>query len=228
MVGAPAPPALPSTARQHNARVNARSARLAAFVDALAVADIGATFNQYRCSDGDDCGPEAPAIRRDNVRAYLGVRLDAPVLLVAEAAGWRGARYSGLCLYCERQLGDDEPSLRRSSCHPLGWSEPSATVVQAAIRPWTRDVVLWNLVPTHPRHDAVAHSNRTPSRTEMRAGERFLEDLRALLRPRHVAAIGVHAARALGPGIAAVRHPSHGGAVQCTQGLRALLGDWLG
>lgn len=209
-------------------RVTARARRLEALVDALVAADIGDTFNQYRCGDGDDCGPEAPGIRRDNVRAYLGARLDAPVLLVAEAAGWRGARYSGLCLYCERQLGDDEPQLHRSSRHPLGWSEPSATVVQAAIRPWRRSVVLWNLVPTHPRRHGVPHSNRTPTRAEMREGARLLDELRALLRPRHVGAIGVHAARALGAGVPAVRHPAHGGAVRCAEGLRTLLGGWLG
>ncbi|MFN2581801.1 MAG: uracil-DNA glycosylase [Candidatus Dormibacteria bacterium] len=203
------------------------NARLERFVDSIAGADIGDTFNQYRESDGDDCGLEAPAIRRRNVVAYLAARRDARVLLVGEAAGWRGARYSGLSLYCERQFGDEEAALRRSSRHPLGWSEPSATIVQRAIAPWRRDVALWNLVPTHPRRDGVVHSNRAPTRTETRAGERWLHELIALLNPRHIAAVGNHAARALGSDVPALRHPSHGGAVPFTTGVRALLHDWL-
>ena len=197
-------------------------------VDDLASSVIVDTFNQYRDSEGDDAGPESPAIRRANLLAYLRRRVDAPVLLVAEAAGWRGARYSGLCLYCERQFGDDVPQLRRSSRHPLGWSEPSATVVQAAIATWRDSVVLWNLVPTHPRRDAQPHTNRPPSRAELREGEIWLQRLTSVLQPRHVGAIGRHASHALGSGVPTVRHPSHGGAVASTRGLRALLSSWLG
>ena len=87
--------------------MEARHVSLRRLIEDLAAADIGVTFNQYRSSDGDDVGPEAPAIRRDNLYSYLAARLEAPVLLVAEAAGWRGARYSGLCLCCERQLSVD-------------------------------------------------------------------------------------------------------------------------
>lgn len=197
-------------------------------IDDLAAARIGATFNQYSCTDGDDCGAEAPAIRRANLRAYLARRLGAPVLLVAEAAGWRGARYSGLCLYSERQFGPHEPELRRSSRHPGGWSEPSATVVQGAIAPWRDGVVLWNLVPTHPRRDGLPHTNRTPTRAETRAGAAWVERIVGLLQPEHIGAIGVHAGRALGADVPAVRHPSHGGAFIARDALRALLSGWLG
>ena len=100
--------------------------------------------------------------------------------------------------------------------------------MQAAIRPWRRQVVLWNLVPTHPRRDGIAHSNRPPLAAEIRAGVHWLEAVRALLGPRHIAAVGAHAARALGADVPAVRHPAHGGAVQTTAGLRTLLQQWLG
>ncbi|HEX6539765.1 MAG TPA: uracil-DNA glycosylase, partial [Candidatus Dormibacteraeota bacterium] len=191
----------------------ARAARIAALIDAVTQANIGATFNQFRCSDGDDCGPDAPVIRRHNLRAYLGARLHAPVLFIAEAGGWRGARYSGLSLFSERQFGPDEPGLHYSSRHPGGWSEPSATVVQAAIAPWKFDVVLWNLVPTHPRRGTDPHTNRTPTHSEMREGEPFARELIDVLQPRHLGAIGLVAARALGPDVPAIRHPSHGGAI---------------
>ena len=205
-----------------------RRARIDALVDAVAGAVIGETFNQFRDSDGDDCGPQAPAIRRTNLRSYLGARLQAPVLFIAEAGGWRGARYSGLSLFSERQFGPDEPGLHHSSRHPGGWSEPSGTVVQAAIAPWKFDVVLWNLVPTHPRRDGEPHTNRTPTRAETLEGEPFTRELIDVLQPRHLGAIGLVAARALGPDVPAIRHPSHGGAVIARESLRALLGSWLG
>ena len=208
--------------------VGKRTAQVDALIDALAGAVIGETFNQFRDSDGDDCGPEAPGIRRNNLRAYLGARLRAPVLFIAEAGGWRGARYSGLSLFSERQFGPDEPGLHYSSRHTGGWSEPSGTVVQAAIAPWKFDVVLWNLVPTHPRRNGDPHTNRTPTRAETREGEVFTRELIDVLQPRHIGAIGLVAARALGPDVPAIRHPSHGGAVIAREALRALLGAWLG
>lgn len=221
-----AQPAEPSDAAA--ARARTRAARVDALIEAVANTDIGTTFNQFRDSDGDDCGPGAPAIRRDNLRAYLGARLHAPVVLIAEAGGWRGARYSGLSLFSERQFAADEPGLRCSSCHPGGWSEPSATVVQAAIAPWKFDVVLWNLVPTHPRRDRLPHTNRTPTRAETRAGEPYMRELIDVVRPRHLGAIGLHASRALGPDVPMIRHPSHGGAVIARAMLRELLSGWLG
>jgi hypothetical protein len=149
------------------------------------------------------------------------------VVAVAEAAGWRGARYSGLVLLCERQFVDDGP-YRRSSSHPRGWSEPSATIVQSALAAggWTGDVLLWNAVPTHPA-GATAHSNRTPTRAELDAGAGFLHRLLEAVRPGHVVAIGRMAAAVLGDGIPVVRHPANGGATACRQGLGALLGEWL-
>jgi hypothetical protein len=196
-------------------------------IEDLAGAAIGATFNQYRDTDGDDAGPDAPCVRRENLFHYLDARRSAPVLLVAEAAGWRGARYSGLCLYCERQIDESNTPLRRTSRYPRGWSEPSATIVQRAIAPWADRVVLWNLVPTHPRRDAVAHTNRPPVRAELLEGERWTRRLIDVLQPQHVVAIGRLAAAALTSDIPAVRHPAHGGATACTRQLRALLQQWL-
>lgn len=194
----------------------------------LAGVRLGRTFNQYAESGGDDCGPHAPLIRRENLRRHLHARRDAPVVAVAEAAGWRGARYSGLVLVSERQLVEGGP-YRRSSRHPRGWSEPSATIVQSALAAggWTDSVLLWNLVPTHPAGGG-AHSNRRPTRAEMEAGAGILRSLLGIVRPRHVVAIGRLAAAALGDGVPCVRHPANGGATACRTGLGALLSEWLG
>jgi hypothetical protein len=68
-------------------------------VQRLAAARIGTTFNQYR--------DERLAER---LTRYLDERADAPVLLVGEAAGYRGARVSGIPFTSERQLTGGGPS----------------------------------------------------------------------------------------------------------------------
>ena len=64
------------------------------FVERLAAARIGETFNQYADS----------AVRRDRLERYLEDRRQARLLLVAEAPGYRGTRISGIPLTSERQL----------------------------------------------------------------------------------------------------------------------------
>jgi uracil-DNA glycosylase len=154
------------------------------FVDRLAAARIGATFNQYADSE----------LRRARLERYLRERRRTRILLVGEAPGYRGARVSGIPFTSERQLSGREPG------------EATATIVQRTLAELGLEdgVVLWNLVPTHP---GTAQSNRRPTRAEIAQSETFL---RELADGRRVVAIGRLAhARLGGP---YVRHPSHGGA----------------
>jgi hypothetical protein len=165
-----------------------------ALVDRLAVARIGDTFNQYR-------DPRL-ALR---LARYLEVRTDAPILLVGEAAGYSGARVSGIAFTSERQLTG------------IGPAEATATIVHRALQELEidADVLLWNVVPTHP---GTATSNRAPTRAEVRAGLAFARDL---ARGRRVLAVGRIAEAALGARY--VRHPSHGGAAAFRETLAACL-----
>jgi uracil DNA glycosylase superfamily protein len=165
--------------------------RVRALVHELATARIGETYNQYADSK----------LRRERLADYLEARAGAPILLVGEAAGYRGARVSGLPFTSERQLTGTGPA------------EATATIVQRVLAELglTEDVLLWNVVPTHP---GTASSNRAPSRAEIRASECFLE---RLAEGRRVVAVGRVAARVTGAPY--VRHPSHGGAFAFTAGL---------
>jgi uracil-DNA glycosylase len=165
------------------------------FVTRLAQARIGATFNQYADSQ----------LRRDRLETYLAERAGAPILLVAEAPGYRGARVSGIPLTSERQLTGAGPA------------EATATIVHRTLAELglTGQVLLWNLVPTHP---GTATSNRAPTRGEIEAGLPFLAEL---ARGRRVLAVGRLAhARLGGP---YVRHPSHGGSTAFRDGLQIAL-----
>src|SRR5688572_13023391 len=164
--------------------------RVETFVSDLAAARIGATFNFYR--EG-----ERAELRRQRLAAYLEERRDARLLLVGEAAGYRGARVSGVPFTSERQLTGEPPG------------EASATIVHQVLSELgiADDVLLWNVVPTHPHRPGRPASNRPPTRAETEAGMPFV---RALAHGRRVVAIGRVAERALGGHC--VRHPSHGGA----------------
>jgi hypothetical protein len=161
------------------------------FVGRLAAASIGETYNQYTAS----------RLLRDRLREYLESRADAEVILVGEAAGYRGARISGIAFTSERQLTGDGPA------------EATATIVHRVLaRLGVEDeVLLWNVVPTHPGSES---SNRRPTRGEVGAASPFLAEL---TRGRVAIAVGRLAASVLDAPY--VRHPSHGGAAAFEEGL---------
>jgi uracil-DNA glycosylase family 4 len=161
------------------------------FVSRLAAARIGETFNQYAVSP----------LRRERLRSYLEARRAAEVVLVGEAAGYRGARVSGIPFTSERQLTGSGPA------------EATATIVHRVLAELgvADDVLLWNIVPTHPGSES---SNRRPTRTEVEAAAPFLDEL---TRGRVAIAVGRLAAAALDAPY--VRHPSHGGAAAFEAGL---------
>jgi uracil-DNA glycosylase len=171
---------------------------MSGFVERLAGAAIGATYNFYR--DGD----RAPLLR-ERLERYLDEHAGAAVVLIGEAPGYRGARVSGLPFTSERQLTG------------VGPVEATATIVQRVLAELrlAGEVLLWNVVPTHPGDE---RSNRRPTRAEVAAGLPFAAELAG---GRRVVAVGRLAHDALGG--AYVRHPSHGGAAEFARGLRALL-----
>jgi uracil-DNA glycosylase len=171
------------------------------FIELLKRARIGATFNFYRD------GPGA-ATRRERLLAYLQAREDAPLLLVGEAPGYRGARVSGIPFTSERQLTGSGPA------------EATATIVHRMLAELgiEEDVLLWNVVPTHPGTET---SNRRPTRAEVEEGLPFLHEL---ARGRWAIAVGRLAHSVLGGDY--VRHPAHGGARAFGAGMRPLVLDW--
>jgi uracil-DNA glycosylase len=167
------------------------------FVEALTAARIGATFNFYR--DGE----RAPLLR-ERLARYLDERADAPLLLLGEAPGYRGARVSGIPFTSERQLTGSGPA------------EATATLVHCVLAELGLEdhVLLWNVVPTHPHRSGDSASNRPPTRTEVTASRPFLA---GLAHGRHVLPVG-RLAHAVAGGHY-VRHPSHGGAAAFRAGL---------
>jgi uracil-DNA glycosylase len=169
-----------------------------AFVTRLADAQIGTSYNQYARSP----------LRRRRLEEYLQRRRAATILVAGEAAGYRGARVSGVPFTSERQLTGTGPA------------EASATIVHRVLAELgiEDEVLLWNVVPTHPHRPGEPASNRRPTAREIDAARPFLDEL---ARGRQVVPVGRVAEAALG--IEGIRHPSHGGSTAFRAGLAHLV-----
>lgn len=181
--------------------------------------------NFYR---GNGCCPlptdtaAAPVERQSRLRDHLKDRLGSPLVLVGEAAGWRGARQTGIPFTSPAQLGG------------VG-SEGSATIVKRALADLglEDEVLLWNACLLHPHRAGSPESNVAPPAL---AVDQCLEVLEQVMSGKLVVAIGRRAERAVsrirgaavkpaeqasaGDVAVAVRHPSFGGADLFRAGLR--------
>lgn len=185
-----------------------------------------ACANPYADEDPALDLPGGAQIRCANLRHYLDERAGARLLLVGEAIGYRGGRFSGMAFTSERLLGSWGPPYAPSSTHAPGWAEPSSTIIHGALADHEaeRDAVLWNVVPAHPYRPGTPLSNRAPTVGEVAQGAPVLDAVIALLQPRTVVAVGRIAERLLGERAhAAVRHPAQGGATACREGLARVL-----
>jgi hypothetical protein len=190
--------------------------------------------NQYTLVDPTLDHPDGPARRRQNLARYLATFQQARWVLVAEAAGYNGSRFSGVTLTDETKLAGPAPlawaglaaGYRRGSRddQPLH-RELSSTIVWKALGERC-DVALWNAVPWHPAGPAGPLSNRPPTTSERAAGLALLDLLLTTVLPGAapiavgrvaqgmLAELGYQSAPCL-------RHPANGGARLFVEGLAA-------
>jgi hypothetical protein len=207
-------------------------AALADLVDRLQYGAPASAMNQYADADERLDYPDGAARRRANLIRYLRAFQTARYLLCAEAAGYNGARFSGVPLCDEEKLvgprhlawAGPAAGYRRGS-HPDGplHRELSSTIVWGALGART-DVALWNCVPWHPAGARGPLSNRPPSADERAAGlallAHVLDHLLPGATPLAVGRVAQAALRALGRGDQpCLRHPANGGARLFSLGL---------
>jgi uracil-DNA glycosylase len=207
------------------------------FLRLLKNSPSGAVFNPWwQVDEQNDVGHNAPAIRRNQLRAYLEERLGkSTVAIIGEALGYRGGHFSGIPMTSERMLlGKKKESgihpeqvfssiqARRTSkprkC-PNGFSEPTATIVwgtllKRGLKP--EQFVLWNAFPWHSFDSRRGMlSNRMPNKSERAAGLPMLKAFLELFSCEQVVALGKIAAaqlEELNVNAHCIRHPASGGA----------------
>jgi uracil-DNA glycosylase len=152
-------------------------------------------------------------------------------LLVGEAPGYKGARWTGIPFTSEAIVLAGIPGIqpvdtvvfRKSGESSKVWGEATATIVWQAIREFRPLPLLWNAYPLHPHDPGKLNSNRQPTRDELKDGESFLRELIELFTIEYVLAVGNKAYESLGRmGIdrVKIRHPANGGKPEFVRGLR--------
>jgi uracil-DNA glycosylase len=180
-------------------------------------------FNPYYDEDPGVDRSGAVEIRRENLRRYLESYNKRPeILVIGEAPGWRGCRFSGVPFTSELQLVGGRLPFKgeQSSLASFPFKEATATVYWQTMRPFHPAHLAWNCLPFHPHQPGSPLSNRHLTLREIDEYLPVLIDLYGCLQPLQVIAVGKTAQTVLGrAGIPAhgVRHPSHGGASEFRQ-----------
>ena len=160
--------------------------------------------------------------RRKNLIAHLSCP-DPLCIIIGEAPGYRGARFTGVPFTSEKLLIDQSiprvghPKGKRITTRHIPWKEPSATIVweelhklQVADR-----TILFNAVPWHPEGADGPLSNRPPKAAEKKAGQECLSLFIDLFQDIPVMALGNIASESLNRlsiEHTKIRHPANGGA----------------
>jgi uracil-DNA glycosylase len=190
---------------------------------------VGKLFNPYHRQETEADLPRAGVIRRANLHAYLASLPEQPqVLLVGEAPGWHGCRFSGVPFTSEAQLVSGELPFRgrRTSTFPTPAKEASAQTFWRVMSPYHPRFFVWNSLPFHPHLSGNPTSNRHPARSELRDCLPLFEAIWTILSPVRVIGVGRCAQWALSElGIRAlpVRHPARGGGTAFRLGIEAVL-----
>jgi uracil-DNA glycosylase len=188
-------------------------------------------FNPWRDHCPHDCEGNGPEAKLERLASHL--ECDPEFILVGEAPGYQGCRYSGIAFTSERLLMEGAipriPALsQRLSTRRLPFSEPSATIVWKTLKALGVEerTILWNALQLHPHRSDNLWSNRTPTPAELVLGAPALHALIAAFPAAKVAAVGKKAEQLMMVmGVtptACVRHPANGGATAFAAGMDAL------
>ncbi len=178
-------------------------------------------FNQYNDANLEYDRNDAADIRRENLRQYVkSQKWESTRLIVAEAPGPWGCRFSGVPFTSEAQLLDGKlPFIgQQSSNSKIPHSARGAEEFWKVMLPLHKEnwnFFVWNCVPLHPHMRGKALSPiRTPATSELKRYSGTLLQLVSIISPSSIVALGKKAEKALNMvKIKAeyVRHPSRGG-----------------
>jgi hypothetical protein len=193
-------------------------------------------FNQYRDHNDQVDVPHAATIRIENLRRYMAEAIDtASILVVGEAAGPWGCRFSGVPFTGEKQLLDPSFPLRgdRSSRtmpgRPTKVAPPfisrSAEIFWSVMLPYHGRFLAWDAFPLHSHEPHDFLTVRNPTKNELSQFGEALRLIKAYMKPTHIAAVGKKAFEELdtiGEPSVYVRHPSRGGKAEFAAGMQSL------
>lgn len=182
-------------------------------------------FNQYLDCNVDVDVPNGASIRKMNLRTYMETAAaSASVLIVGEAAGPWGTRFSGVPFTGERQLITPSfPIIGKQSSKAIPscptrveppYISRSAEVFWNVMLPYYPHFMVWDAFPLHSHEPNKVLSVRNPTKKEVSQFGEALCLIKSYLKPTRIIAVGKKAFKqleALGETSTYVRHPSRGG-----------------
>ncbi len=196
----------------------------AIFLESLRKLHFENAFNPYsdRCAVHDL--EDAPRARSRMLLSLLEMAAEREVdsLWIGRDLGHRGGRRTGLAFTDDVNVQAHTERWGLTMQRPTkgeAVTERTAAVVWRVLSQVRASVFLWNVFPLHPHDPGSPFSNRSHNSRERRAGEEFLSQLVAFLRPSRLVAIGNDAAQTARRlfdqhRIIQVRHPSYGGQIR--------------
>lgn len=172
------------------------------------------------------------AITKNNLRLYLKkmYELKPEYLIVGEAPGYKGCRWSGVPFTSERNIKENNFfGLKngykiRNQDNPE--SESSATIVWNCLDKLNVKPLIWNAFPFHPHNEGETNSNRAPTSEELKVGKIILEELIEIfnIEQNHIIPVGRNAEKNLKGYkiVTCLRHPSHGGKYEFIRGMERI------
>ena len=167
----------------------------------------------------------AARIRQQNLRNYLrSFPVKPRILIVGEAPGPKGARFSGVPFTSERLYAERALPFagRKSSANETLYAEPTATIFWNTMASRFPDFLIWNTLPWHPHRPGEPLSIRAPKTSEVHAQLGLMEEVLRIVDPEQILAVGRIAQGALtrlNLKFIPIRHPSHGGATEFARGI---------
>lgn len=191
-------------------------------------------FNQYRDRNDQVDLSDASTIRMMNLHRYMAEATEtASILVVGEAAGPWGCRFSGVPFTGERQLLDlsfplhGERSSKTNPACPSNVAPPfismSAKIFWGVMLPYHGRFLLWDAFPLHPHKPKDVFTVRNPTKSEVSQFGDALRLIKVYMKPINIVAVGKKAfeeLNTLGECSTYVRHPSRGGKAEFTSGMQ--------
>jgi len=194
-------------------------------------------FNQYSDQDLRIDLPKAAEIRKENLINYIISYADFPeFLLLGEAPGPWGCRFSGVPFTSEKQLINNflpftgkrssrkYPEITTKKLPP--YHSDSSDRFWEVTLPFYPRFFAWNIVPFHPHKPEAILSIDKPNSSEVEGFALIIKEIIKFLKPKKTIAIGRVPENGLIKiglnDVIYVRHPARGGSEKFREGLKRI------
>lgn len=204
------------------------SSEIFSFVNEIAdIPSSDCVFNQYADRK----------IPYNNLSQYLQYQKNnkSIILLIGEAAGYRGCRMSGIpftsgeCILNRPTLNQLRIYLQYDSIAHFKEASSNAFYEFFGQNPeMFSKILMWNAFPFHPHKTGDQLSNRTPNGAELKIGMEFVKNLVSIMGIKNIVPVGLRAeklCKSLSDHeiLPTIRHPSFGGKKEFISGMEKLV-----